>query len=231
VPRTAIAQVSGYAFERAIAINHSQVANADQSNFPVLISGTLPDLATVANGGEVQSSNGYDIVFTSDPAGQNLLDHEIDTYIPTTGAVNFWVRIPLLSHTTDTTMYMWYGNSSVTTSQENKGGVWSNGYVGVYHLGAGSPVSGLDSTGSNGGTVFGISAGSGRIGGGAQFDGSSSDYIALPNSASLKPTNALTLEAWVNPIPGSSYDKVFSLDYRADGTWNSVDRLRAFADE
>jgi RHS repeat-associated protein len=221
VSRAAMAQASGYAFERAIVINHSQVANGDQTNFPVLLSGTFSDLATVANGGSVQSAQGYDIVFTSDSAGQNLLDHEIDTYNATTGAVNFWVRIPVLSHTTDTTIYMWYGNSSIVVSKENKAGVWTNGYVGVYHLGNGSSVSGVDSAGLNDGAVFGISEISGAIGGAAHFDGSGSDYIALPNSGSLKPTNALSLEGWVKPVPGSSYDKIFSLDYRADGTWNS----------
>lgn len=86
--QTAMAQASGYAFERAIVINHSQVANSDQSNFPVLISATLSDLATVANGGNVQSALGYDIIFTSDAAGQNALAFEQETYSPSTGAIN-----------------------------------------------------------------------------------------------------------------------------------------------
>ena len=107
----------------------------DQTDFPVLISGTLPYLATVANSGEVQNNSGYDIVFTSDAAGQNQLDHEIDTYDPATGRVAFWVRVPSLSHVSDTTIYLWYGNSSVSSSQENKSGVWRNGYVGVWHFG------------------------------------------------------------------------------------------------
>ena len=101
---------------------------------PVLISGTFPYLASIASGGRVQNINGYDIVFTSDAAGLNQLDHEIDSYNPATGAAAFWVGVPLLSHTTDTTIYMWYGNSAVQLSQENKPGVWVNGYVGVWHL-------------------------------------------------------------------------------------------------
>jgi hypothetical protein len=113
VPRAAIAQASGYAFERAIVINHSQVANADQSNFPVLISGTFSDLATVANGGSVQSAQGYDIIFTSDSAGQTQLPFEQETYSAATGAINYWVQVPTLSHTIDTIIYMFYGNASV----------------------------------------------------------------------------------------------------------------------
>jgi RHS repeat-associated protein len=214
------ANQNGYAFQRAVVINHNLVPNTDQANFPVLISGTFPDLATVANGGNVQSAQGYDIIFTSDSAGQNLLDHEIDTYNATTGAVNFWVRIPVLSHTTDTTIYTWYGNSSVVVSQENKSGVWSNGYAAVYHLGNGSSITGVDSAGTNSGVVNGAPASSGFIGGGGSFNGSSSQYIALPNSSSLKPTTALTLEAWVNPFSASGFNKIFDLDYRGDGSWN-----------
>ena len=100
-------------YVRQVTIDHRQVANSDQTDFPVLISGTFSYLATVANGGRVQNANGYDIEFTSDAAGQLRLDHEIDNYSPVTGAASFWVRIPTLSHSTDTTIYMWYGNSSV----------------------------------------------------------------------------------------------------------------------
>jgi len=72
----------------------------------------------------VQSANGYDIVFSSDPEGASRLDHEIDSYDPVTGTVNFWVGIPTLSHTVDTVIYLFYGNPAVTVSQENKAGVW-----------------------------------------------------------------------------------------------------------
>ena len=111
---------SGYQYSQAIVFNHLQVSNSDQTDFPVLISGTYSFLATIPNSGQVQSSDGFDIVFCSDAGGTAQLDHEIDTYNPITGAVNFWVRIPTLSHTTDTTIYLFYGNPNVTTSQRTK---------------------------------------------------------------------------------------------------------------
>ncbi|HZP61801.1 MAG TPA: protease pro-enzyme activation domain-containing protein, partial [Terriglobales bacterium] len=64
---------NGYAFRRAITINHTQVANTDQVNFPVLIAGTYSYLATLANGGCVTNANGYDILFTSDASGNTPL--------------------------------------------------------------------------------------------------------------------------------------------------------------
>src|SRR5439155_23478577 len=69
---------SSFSYSRPVVIDHTKVANTDQTDFPVLISGTFPYLATVPNSGQVQNANGYDIVFTSDAAGQTKLDHEID---------------------------------------------------------------------------------------------------------------------------------------------------------
>ena len=211
---------TGSSHVRPIVIDHRMVSNTDQTDFPVLISGTFSYLATVANGGMVQNSNGSDIVFSSDAAGQNKLDHEIDTYNATTGNVGFWVRIPTLSHTTDTAIYMWYGNSAVTASQENKPGVWRNGYAGVWHFG-GSSLSTNDSTSNaNNATNHSVVAVSGKFGEAGSFDGTGNTYFDVPASNSFKPSTTITLEAWVNPTAPTQWSKVFSLDYLANGNWN-----------
>ena len=114
-----------YAHVRPITINHTKVPNTDQTNFPILVSGVYPFLANTANGGQVQNASGYDIIFTADYAGTTQLDHEIESYDPTTGTINVWVRIPTLSHTCDTIIYAAYGNAAITTSQENRTGVWT----------------------------------------------------------------------------------------------------------
>src|SRR6266481_2731264 len=106
---------NGYAFRRTITIDHTKVANTDQTNFPVLVSGTYSYMATVANGGSVTSSNGFDIIFTSDAGGSNALAFEQDSYNSSTGAITYWVKIPTVSHSTDTTFYLFYGNSSIGT--------------------------------------------------------------------------------------------------------------------
>ena len=191
------AGTNGYAFEQTITINHSKIANTDQQDFPVLISGFYPFLASVPYGGNVQNSNGWDIVFTSDAAGQNKLDHEIDSYDPTTGTVNFWVRIPTLSHTTDTVIYMLYGNAAVMASQENKAGVWKNNYLSVYHLGNGSAV-GVSDSGSAGYNLAGsVTPASGKISGGVSLNGSGSNYLYYENPTNYPTgTSPVTIEAW-----------------------------------
>jgi hypothetical protein len=196
---------SVYSHRRSITIDHTKVPHTDQTNFPVLISGVYPYLATTANGGLAQNASGYDIVFASDFAGATKLDHEIDSYNPATGAISMWVRIPLLSHTCDTIIYLEYGNAAITASQENKTGVWDSNYVGVYHLSNGVTLSANDSTGNaNNGTITGATATSGEIDGAASFSGTS-QYINLGSSATLGIVGDLTLEAWIKPVEFSQY--------------------------
>jgi hypothetical protein len=196
---------NGYSYQRAITIDHTKVPNTDQQDFPALVSGTYPFLAIVAHGGEVQNANGWDIIFTSDMVGQNKLDHEIDTYNPATGVVVFWVRIPLLSHTMDTTIYLWYGNAGITASQENKAGVWKNGYAGVYHLGVAQPSA--DSTGANSGANYGMTSTTGVIGGAAAFNGGTS-FMTVPAGAANYPTSGST----------TSYNLTFSTWFKTAST-------------
>jgi Concanavalin A-like lectin/glucanases superfamily/Domain of unknown function (DUF2341) len=126
---------NGYSFTRAITIDHTKIPNTDQANFPFLFSVTDPRLATAANGGHVANPNGYDLIFTSDPAGQIPLNYEMEQYNPATGQVIAWVQIPDLSHASDTVIYLFYGNPNISASQQNPTAVWDSNYGGVWHLG------------------------------------------------------------------------------------------------
>jgi RHS repeat-associated protein len=193
------------AYKRAITIDHTKVHNTNQTDFPILVSGTYPFLAATTNGGRVLNANGYDIVFTSDAAGQNLLDYEIDTYNPANGTASFWVRIPALSHTTDTTIYMFYGIPNLTASLGNTTGAWRNNYLSVYHLGNGTSV-GVTDSGSARYTLAGSAmAGTGIIGGGVAFNGDPGTYL-YHDSVPAYPSgqSPVTLEAWVRWAPGAN---------------------------
>ncbi len=113
------------------------MVSGPHTNFPVLISLTLADLKTTANGGNVQNASGYDIIFTSDQAGNTQLAHEIESYTASTGEIIMWVRIPSLVSATK--IYLFYGNSSISSFQGNVTsngvtGVWDSNYKGVWHL-------------------------------------------------------------------------------------------------
>lgn len=141
---------SGYGFYRAITIDHNQVPNTDQTDFPVLVAGTFSYLATVANGGKVVNPNGYDIVFT-DATGTQFLNWEIESYDPMSGTIAFWVRAPTLSHTADTVLYMYYGNSAISAFQGGStGSVWDSNYLAVYHLNLDPTISGAKDSTVNG---------------------------------------------------------------------------------
>ena len=194
-----VGYLGAYSYSRAITIPHTNVVGSDQSNFPVLISGTYSIFATTSNAGYVTNSNGYDIVFASDSAGVNRLAFEQQTYTASNGKVTYWVKIPTLSHTVDTTFYVFFGNSSVTTDQSDKTDVWSGTYSGVWHLENGSTLSPTDSTSNgNNGTVHSATATAGQINGAANFNGSS-QYVDLGTISALQPSGAVSVSAWVKP--------------------------------
>jgi RHS repeat-associated protein len=212
---------NGYSYVRSIAIDHTKVPNTDQTNFPFLLNTTDPLLATTANGGHVANPNGYDIIFTSDPAGQNVLNYEMEEYDPVHGQVIAWVDLPTLSHGSDTILYVFYGNSNITTPQQNPTAVWDSNYGGVWHLsGSGNLQSFPDSTANaNNGTAVGsLSETSGQIGNSVGISGG---YIDVGNKPSVLPTHTGTFSIWANFYAFKSCNCLSAL--MGNGyTWNSA---------
>jgi RHS repeat-associated protein len=209
---------NSYQDRRTIVLGRANVPNTDQTDFPVLISGVYSYLATVGNGGLVHNPSGYDIILSSDPEGATKLDHEIDGYNPVTGTVSLWVRIPTLSHTADTVIYLFYGNPSITVSQENKAGVWKNSYASVYHLGNGTTLGLTDSASAGYNLLGSASPVSGKIGGGAAFNGNASTYLYYDSAAAYPSVeSAATLETWFQLASSTGGEEI--LGYGAN-TWN-----------
>jgi len=191
-----------YSFYRTITIDHTKCGSANSTNFPVAFFGTYTYLKTVGNGGNVTSSSGYDIVFATDNTGGTLYDFELVTYSATTGAVEFHIRIPTLSHTVDTVIYMFYGNSSVTTYQGNTNATWNSSFKGVYHFGDASSLILTDST-SNANTVSlpganNPTATAGQVGGACVSVNTGGSTLTKTNPTGL-PASAgtLTLSCWL----------------------------------
>jgi len=157
-----------YSFYKPITIESDEVfGTSDHTNFPLLINiASDDDLRTKANNGDVENIDGYDIIFR-DSSGRQL-DHEIEQYEPTSGKLVAWVRIPTLSHDTDMVIYMYYGNTCISSSQENVTGVWNSNYKGVWHLGEEYAL---------------------------DFNGST-DYVRITESSSIEPA-AVTISYWV----------------------------------
>ncbi len=196
--------VSGtYNYSRAITIDHTKVPNTDQTNFPVLVSGTyngsggIADLRSTGNGGKAQSSSGYDINFYTSSNCTGLMSWEVESYSASTGVVNYWVKVPTVSATTDSVFYMCYGNSSITFDPSNPTDVWDSNYVAVYHLPNGSSLTTNDST-TNGNAASNnnsVTAITGLFGGGASMNGTT-QYLETPG---FTEPSSITLEAWIKP--------------------------------
>lgn len=123
--------VIGGQFIRSVTLNHAKCGTADTTNFVAFVSMSDATLKSTVNGGNVGSASGFDIRFWSDSGASVALSWEMDYYDPVNGVVLAWVNIPTLSHTTDTVIYVTYGNATITTFQGTT--PWT-GNIGVYHF-------------------------------------------------------------------------------------------------
>ena len=129
---------TGWNYRKEITIDHTKVTGSF-TNFPVLIS-----LSGDSNLASFAQANGDDIVFTNQD-GTVVLAHEIDYY--NSGTLQAWVNVTSLSSTTDTVLYMYFGNATCP-NQENPTGVWGSSFVMVQHMQETSGVH-YDSTSNN----------------------------------------------------------------------------------
>jgi hypothetical protein len=191
-------------YRKAITINHTQVASGVQTNFTVLINSADPLWKNTASGGHAGKLNGGDFVFTA-ADGVTKLNHEVEKYTSTTGELIAWVMIPMLSNTTDTVIYIYYGNAAAA-DQWNPSAAWDTNVKGVWHLKedpSGTAPQINDSTiNANNGTTSGTMTTSeqvpGKIDGSVSFDGTN-DYVSISDSTSLSIGTAVTVSAWIKP--------------------------------
>lgn len=189
------AQVPGYDYRKKFVINNSQVSGSSNlADFPVLISLTDNDFRTTGNGGYVENPNGYDIVFTA-ADGTSVLNHELESYNPTTGQITFWVRFPIVNATNDTHFYIYYGNVN-QTSDQSVNATWNSGYQMVLHMG--NSLSDVTAKGNDGSTN-GTSVVNGIIGDGRDFNANNTnDVISVADNSTLDITGDITISFWIN---------------------------------
>lgn len=157
------------------------------ADFPVLIVLTPSRMG----GYGAFAAGGADLRFQL-PSG-DCLTYEIEQW-NTVGTSYVWVKLPSISGREDR-IYMRWGNPWAATMQDTPA-VWSNGYVGVWHLDA-PDNGGLydDSTGRGyDATDRGAARVPGRIAGALSFDAQQSGYLDTRNCEDLP---FFTIAAWV----------------------------------
>lgn len=169
---------AAWKYRKRITIDNTMVSGSSNlSNFPLLISITDTDLADDAQ------NDGDDILFTSSDATTRL-DHEIEYFDGSSGALQAWVEVPTLYYNQDTVVYIYYGNPGVS-NQQNATGTWDANYKGVWHLSedpSGSPPQMGDSTTNNNnmtssGAMTSADQVTGQIDGSLELD-ATDDYIS-----------------------------------------------------
>ncbi|MDQ5951759.1 MAG: hypothetical protein QG639_1040 [Patescibacteria group bacterium] len=189
---------TAWKYRKTITIDNTKVSgSSDLSNFPVLVKLNDGDLSSNAQ------ADGDDILFTN--AAGTKLSHEIETYANSTGELSAWVLVPTLAGASDTTLYMYYGNSAATNQQDVVDGtndVFGTDYAGVWHMHNAPAHNGIqqDSTNNNrDGTFFDVDGDSNTSAAG--ISGTAYTFAGDADSVQLSDfdfTNApLTLSAWI----------------------------------
>ena len=115
-----------YARKVVISFPGAPAPAASLTDFPVLIS--LSSSITDFSYDDFDKENGGDLRFADENG--NMLAHEIDTW-DENGVSTVWVKVPTLNSSTKITAYYGWVFAPTVNSKD----VWSNGYVGVWHLG------------------------------------------------------------------------------------------------
>ena len=114
---------TSWEYRKKIEISLNDEISSNLSNFPVLVSVADSDFI------KATENDGTDIIFTSSD-GTTRLAHEIERYDSSTGEVIAWVKIPTLSASATTDIYIYYkGVVEIDASS-----VWDDNYRLVYHL-------------------------------------------------------------------------------------------------
>ncbi len=176
-----------------VTVDHTKVPNTDQLNYPALITEANMPAAFWRH----VKADGTDIVVTSSD-GATKLKRELVSIDTAGKKMELWVKIPTLSESVDTVLYLYYGNAAA--SETNDVETWNDNFKLITHMEDDPDASHvMDSTQyGNDGTKTAadepLEVG-GKIGKGQESDGFD-DQIQFPYSALLQP-DAVHIGFWI----------------------------------
>jgi hypothetical protein len=199
--------VTGYAKRKKITVDHTNV-DSDLTDFPLLVK--ITDDAEI---GAVAHATGQNIRFTSSD-GITLLKYERESFSVTGGEATgiFWVKVPTISGSANTDIYIYYDNSSAVDGEDAEN-VWVD-FRQVNHLQESASGPFLDSTSNNvdGTASGGLTSVAGTIGNAIDLDGTNDTHISFSNQ-SLGSAFAISLIA----TPAT-----LNLNRQFVSTWNTT---------
>jgi len=209
---------SGWNRKQKITIQSSQISGSgSHSNFPMLI--TLDHLnAEIVDAGSNSALNGGgDIRFSSDSAGLSQIACEIvDFTINATvenRACEIWVKIPSLSTSTNTDIYIWYNKSGesqpVSNDTYGRNAVWSDYLVSLNFE---------NTDNSTGGAGITLGSAATLSQGVLELENTSNDYATLDFSTSGK--SNVTLETYATFDDSNTYSAIIDKSDTTDGPYD-----------
>lgn len=196
---------TGWGRKCAVVIDHLQVAGSgSHTDFPVLVTeAMLPAEMFDIVGSFPALNGGGDIRFSSDAAGTVQLALEVVSFVtdpnPANGSAELWVKVPGVSATVDTVIYVWYGKAGevqpAVTDTYGRNAVWAD-YAAVYHMDTAGVQS--DSTGglnlSGAGNPTSVN---GTIGNALSLDGAGDYYL---RADSPRVDESFTESVWFSSV-------------------------------
>jgi len=193
-PSTQVADdawANGFGYRRTLGIAAAAVpASAPIANFPLRVVETRQSFRTVANGGKLQSTSGYDHRFEA--AGSDLKTaHEVEDWSAATGAIQYWANVPSLSNSANTLLHTYYGKAGLTSPEASASSLWGS-YALVANCLTGADRTGqgrtLTPTGVASGTLFGTCG---------SFNGAA--VLQLADVSFLADATSLTVQLYIQP--------------------------------
>lgn len=202
----------GYGWSQKIKLSaiYTLVAG-DLTDLPVLLIWTgsqatsnLPLVMMDSNGPYPAVNGGADLRFSSDEYGNTELAFEIVSFVTDTNSASalaeIWVKLPSVSSASNTTFWMWWGNTGATaygiTDTYGRNNVWTDSYTSVHHFqeSSGAPV---DSVGARTSTIVATvtQGATGKLGKCYDFPQSGNVYLDTDTIG----TGAFSVECWIQP--------------------------------
>ena len=189
-----MAFLAGYNKRQKIIIDSDAHISGDESNFTSVVHIPSSNSSFWAS----EDGDGTYVRFTGSD-GTTLLKFELESF-DTVGDDVWWhVKIPILSSSTDTNIYIYY-DADTPSDGSDKENSWDSGYKGVWHLNQDKPEGAFDDStssnndGTNGGTIDGL----GSVDRGRSLD-DLDDYINMGDKTSLDfGTSDFTVNSVIN---------------------------------
>lgn len=222
------------------------VSSGSLSDFPLLLTqATLPSEMFDSDGSYPAQSDGGDIRFSSDSAGSTQLSCEVVEITtdanPANGTAEIWVKVPSVTASGNTTIYIWY-NTAGTTTKEGDGttygrdAVWAGAQIALLM----EDVTPVDHTGNHTITVTnsGLAATSGPFGAALSFgslDRLSESDAAIRDILTTHDTTVEVIAKRASYSDGSSNGAVLSWEgiddfvlYPIENSGSATNGVRAF---